>query len=235
MRGEAGDAPTGRLAAPLQLESEHQTGQLGLTIGRHRTIATAGVQIVEVDGAAAGGDARQAHDPRRRRLAQQRHQMRRQREMAQIIGAELKFEPIRGLHPGRRHHDRRVVDQDIQMGGLAAQALAEGRDRGQVRQIEALEPDQGRRDLPPDPGHGLCALVRIATGDDDFGSGAGQGERILQTEPARAGHHGRAARLVRNLVNGPTGHGGSSFPPMGGPVRSILLETRGNRIPDAPL
>jgi hypothetical protein len=56
MCGDAGDRPPAGLASALQFKREHEAGELGLAVGRHRLIAVLGVQIVEVDGAGRCGN-----------------------------------------------------------------------------------------------------------------------------------------------------------------------------------
>ena len=52
MGGVAQQAPAGGVAAPLQLEGEHQHGQLRLAVGRHRAIGPPlPIQVVEGDDA----------------------------------------------------------------------------------------------------------------------------------------------------------------------------------------
>ena len=55
-----------------------------------------------------------------------------QREMTEMVGADLQFEPVGGTPLGH-HHDSRVVDQDVKISGPSSCEFA---DRGKVREVQ---------------------------------------------------------------------------------------------------
>jgi len=95
------------------------------------------LQIVEVDAAHLVGVARDCHHARVRASLQLADQARGEREVAEVVGAELQLEAIPCLPPRRRHHAR-VVDQQIQALVVApgAKARGEGRHRRQVGEVQ---------------------------------------------------------------------------------------------------
>src|SRR3546814_17619291 len=64
MRCEAFDAPAQRLAAPAQLDREHEAGELGLCIDLHRPVTALCLQIVEIDSALERCEPAERDDPR---------------------------------------------------------------------------------------------------------------------------------------------------------------------------
>src|SRR3546814_13953349 len=66
MRCEAFDAPAQRLAAPAQLDREHEAGELGLCIDLHRPVTALCLQIVEIDRALARCDTAERRSEERR-------------------------------------------------------------------------------------------------------------------------------------------------------------------------
>src|SRR3546814_5180802 len=76
MRCEAFDAPAQRLAAPAQLDREHEAGELGLCIDLHRPVTALCLQIVEIDRALARCDTAERDDPRIMPFPEQGQQMR---------------------------------------------------------------------------------------------------------------------------------------------------------------
>ena len=127
MRGDTGYAPARRFAAPLKLEGEHQAGQLGLTVDRHRLVAMFCLQIVEVDGSVPRSDAGEGDDARAAPLPQQRQKMGGERKMTEIVRAELQLESIAGRPALRRRHHAGIIDEHVEMIPLLAQAAAERR------------------------------------------------------------------------------------------------------------
>ena len=81
----------------LQLVGEHQVGQLGLPVGGDPVVAALPLQVVEVDrGPDAVADAADRHHPRavdRQHVVQQQPG---EREVAEVVGAELQLEAVGG-------------------------------------------------------------------------------------------------------------------------------------------
>ena len=196
-----------RRAAPLQFEREHQAGQLRLAVGGHRRVAARRLQVVELQRAIARGDAGQRHHARVGAGAQQRQQVRGQRVVAEVVGAELQLEAVFGHLPRRWRHHRGVVDQQVEARVPCAEALAEFMDGLEAGQVQRLEGHVRGRQRLADLVDGGRALRRVAAGDDDFGPGPGQGQRGLEPQAAGAGDERAATVLGRNLGGCPRGHG----------------------------
>ena len=58
--------------------------------------------------------------------------------MAEVVGAELELEAVRGLSARRRHHAR-VVDQQVDLRMTLPHPLGKRPDRIEIREIEQLE------------------------------------------------------------------------------------------------
>src|SRR3546814_13547375 len=80
------------------------------------------VQIIEVNLAQAMRNAGELHNARVSRR-QQRKQSARQREVGQIVCAEMQLEPVRRHLAFRRSHDARVVDQNVYRSTCGEQAI----------------------------------------------------------------------------------------------------------------
>src|SRR5690606_41154725 len=63
MSGDAANTPACVIAAPLQLECPVQHGQLGLGVGAVGVVVQLGLQVIEIQRAAGGGDTGQADHP----------------------------------------------------------------------------------------------------------------------------------------------------------------------------
>ena len=146
MRRDALDAPPFPRAAALQLEREQQARQLGLAVRRHRHITAARLQIVEIHRTLACSDAGQRHDARIASLAQQRQQPGREREVAQMVRAQLQLETVGGFPALRRRHHRRIVDQHVQAAMRPQQGIGEGLYGIQAGEVDSTEahPRPGR-------------------------------------------------------------------------------------------
>ena len=110
MRRDAAQCPAVLLRPPLELPREDQHGELALLVGDPRVVIALALEVVEGDPAALMGEARERDDTGlARRREQGRQQMRGQREMAEIVRADLLLEPVAGDAPGRESHHARVV------------------------------------------------------------------------------------------------------------------------------
>src|SRR5712691_892465 len=110
MGGVTAYSPARAQASAVQLHREHQGRQFGLPIGALWAVATLTLQIMKIDGASEIRQTAQGHHPRRTSLAQQRHESAGEREMSEVVGAQLQFEPIGGDMAGRWCHNARIVD-----------------------------------------------------------------------------------------------------------------------------
>jgi hypothetical protein len=155
---------------------------------------------------AAMGDAADLDDARRPRGPEQWQQPAGQGEVAEVVGAELQLEAIRGGVPaGRRHHPG-IVHQQVEAAMLGRHPLGEGRDRGEAGEIEFGEADIGLRHLRPDARDRGGAAVRVAAGKDDLGLGPRQGESGFEPQSAGAGDDRRAAGLGGDVGDRPRRH-----------------------------
>ena len=91
-------AHAARFVAPVELDGEQDIGGLGAAIGAELGIGRAlEIRIVQIDVGKAMAGGGEVHQPRAR--LQQRGDPVDQHEMAQMIGAELRLEPIRRVCP----------------------------------------------------------------------------------------------------------------------------------------
>ena len=113
---DGGGADSAILVAAVELDREQDVGGLRPAVRRPRVIGRAlEIRIVEIDVGNLMAGRRQIHQPRAR-LHQRRDPID-QHEMAEMVGPELRLEPVRRL-AGWRRHDARIADDEIE--GLAA-------------------------------------------------------------------------------------------------------------------
>ena len=123
----------------LQLVGEQQVGQLGLPVRGDPVVAVFPLQIVEVDrGAEPVARAADGHHPRTSDRQQVVQQQPGQREVTEMVGAELQFEPVGGELLGSPHHPG-VVDQQIDARVGRAQRRGGGAHRVQRAEVEFLQ------------------------------------------------------------------------------------------------
>jgi hypothetical protein len=104
---------------------EDEAGELRLSIGRQRFVPLLGLEVRDVDVSLPCDEARYADDARIASLEQNGKEMGGQREMAQMIGAQLKLEAVSCHAACRGRHDPRIVDEDVQAFPLVAQPSSE--------------------------------------------------------------------------------------------------------------
>src|SRR5208282_2956353 len=85
----------GSVGSPLQLEGEQQVGELALPVSHPLAVAMLPLEIVETNAAHAMRAAADVDDPGALGGAQAIEQQAGQREMPQVIGAELHLEAVR--------------------------------------------------------------------------------------------------------------------------------------------
>ncbi|CAL2069196.1 hypothetical protein GPN2_20966 [Streptomyces murinus] len=183
----------------LQLVREHQVGQLGLTIGADPAVRPLPLQVVEVD---RGPDTvAGAADRHHARAGHRQHQVQQQpgeREVAEVVGAELQLEAVPGGLLRGVHHAG-VVDQQVEAVEAGPQRRRRGPDgveRGQVQRLHGH--------VAGHAGRSLLALLDVAHGEH-HGSPA-LGERLGGLVPQSGvgpGHHGHSPALVRNIRRRP--------------------------------
>jgi hypothetical protein len=100
MRGHCGRRGVHLLEFCIQHLREQQIRELGLAVGGHPPVSPVGRQVVEVDVAAPVGWARQHHHAGSADRQQQVEHETGEREVAQMIGAEVGLESIRRLPLG---------------------------------------------------------------------------------------------------------------------------------------
>ena len=163
------------------------------------------MRVVEVDFAAlAGRQAAQRDDPGAVGGAQQWQQVAGEREVPEMVTAELQFEAVGGGVAFRWRHDTGVVDQDVDGPALGVELFAQRGDRGQRRQIEGLDGQLGVGDRRADFLDRRLALGAIADRHDDIGAGGGQPPG--QPEPQTTVGPGDDDQLPRQI-----GHGGDEI------------------------
>jgi hypothetical protein len=200
--GEDAQEPHAVGAQPaVQLQAEHHVRQLGLRVELGAAVVLLAVQVLEVDAAAlvqAGADGDHAAVLALRQLVQQQPG---QREVGEVVHAELQLVALHGRAP-RRHHHARVVHQHVHLG----HAGREGADRVEVGEIQLPHLDPGVRVVGEHVVPCGRPLGRITGGHDHLGVEAGECPGGLETESAvRAGDHEDASGLARKVLRDPAG------------------------------
>ena len=156
VRGGRQHDRTGGEQTALQLGGEQQVGELGLAVGTPRPVALAlPVEIVEVDLAEAVGARGDGDDAAGDVLQQQVGE----REVAEMVGAELQLEAVRRPDQRRDHHAG-VVDQQVDL------AVPAGRER--THRLQACrDPVRGPRWCRASSPAAVSALVGVADGEHD--------------------------------------------------------------------
>ena len=198
--GQAQQRAGRRGGTALELEAEHQVGQLGLAVGAPPAVLPLALQVVEVHRAAPVHRARHRDHARRRRLEQRAQQQPGEREVAEVVGAELALEPV-GCLPARGGHDARVVDQQIEAVPRAENRPANARtDARSARSSDATAtPALGasERSVPPPD-----RAWPIADRQHDFAP-ARADARWTAEAAVRSGDDRQAPALVRDVSRRP--------------------------------
>ena len=181
----AGDPPAVGGAAALQFEPEQPERDLGLAIRGHAVVGTLPGEVVPVDVSAAGRDADLRRHPRSA-LLQQGQQPGDERDVAEMVGAELQLETVRGGLAVRRGHDARVVDQQVDRTPIGAQRLGERADRVQAGQVEALQGDVRVRGCLADRRHRGLTFGGVADRQHELSARRGEPDRDLETDAVAA-------------------------------------------------
>ena len=183
VRGRRGECRAGCRGPTLQLGREEEVGQLGAAVGDLRVVALRGVALEHGAVATVMGDRGHRGDPRRRGGQQVRHEQPGQREVAEVVRAELQLEPVGGHAVLGRGHDAGVVDEEVEGPVEAVCQCVHRLLRGEV---EPLDAGGARHAGPADPlGRGVTQ-VGVADREHDVGAVPGQLERLDVAE-ARVG------------------------------------------------
>jgi hypothetical protein len=152
------------------------------------------VGILEIDLSTSVGAATDVHDASSRRRGQEIQQMARQREVPEMIHAELQLESVFGERLGWDHHPR-IVDEYIQTRFLPDD-LRRGLDGLEARQVEGY-PDQIRvRVLPADPLQCPSPLLLGATSHQDAGTPPGEDTRGFESNAGIGSGHEEGLSLL---------------------------------------
>src|SRR6202011_2199011 len=100
------------------------------------------------------------HDPRARDGEHAVQQQAGDREVAEVVSAELHLEAVLGGRLRGEHHAR-VVDQQVNVVVVGAKLFGGGPNGVQRRQVELLQRDAGAGVALGDQGGGFFALVEI--------------------------------------------------------------------------
>ena len=124
-------------------------------------------------------------------------QVARQREVAQVITAELQLEAVGGGLALGRLHDARVVDQEVDRPPLGVEFLAERFDAGQRGQVERFDGQLRVGHRRADLLDRRFALGAVADRHDDVGARSGQAGSDAETEAGvGAGDDGQLSGLI---------------------------------------
>jgi hypothetical protein len=131
-----------------------------------------------------------------------------EREMTEVVGAELELETVLGAGLFRVHHAG-VVDQQVDTGEVGAQFVGGLANVVQRRQIQLLDGHDGVGTLRRDPFGGVVALVEVAHRQHHVCALVGEhGCGFVTDTGIGAGDDGDPTGLVRHVGRGPFGtHG----------------------------
>lgn len=129
-----------------------------------------------------------------------------QREMAEVIGAELHLEAVVRV-PQRQEHHAGVVAEDVDAAVARGDVGGEAPDRCEIGEVERIDFDPGGRMEPADCVRGLGGARGIAAAHHDGRALGGQRFRDLPAEAAiGAGHDRDFAALRRDVARAPCMH-----------------------------
>jgi hypothetical protein len=134
MSRDADQSPAGGLKPPVELECEKQVGELGLRVGSPARVATLTLQVVEPHLPTFVAVAADGHNPGVGPFKEWQQEAS-QREMAEMVGPELKLKAVGRLSVGCRHHAG-VVDEQIDVIVSGSNAISEGAYRTKVGKVE---------------------------------------------------------------------------------------------------
>ena len=126
-----------------------------------------------------------------------------QREVPEVIGAELHLEAVGSLTIWDRH-DAGVVAQHMQRLALQMERVGEAAHRGEVRQVEFHHVDLGAGCRCGDIRRGGARFAEVAAGQDDVRMLSRELPRRFQADAAiGAGYDDRLAGKIGHVICGP--------------------------------
>ena len=127
-----------------------------------------------------------------------------EREVAEVVRADVHLEPVLRLAPRQRHHAR-VVHEDVDRAGVASGEVA---NRGQVGEVQLLDRELGVGRRRADAVGRFGAPAGVAHSERHVGAAASELLRDLKPEAAvGAGHDSAPAGQVRNVLRRPRHRG----------------------------
>src|SRR5437667_258020 len=206
---QTGVPPGMRKWTAVELEGKEQVRQLRLSVGAPAAVAALGLEVVEVDAAHAVRAAAHSHHPRVVAAGHPVEQQAGEREVGEVVGAELELEPVACKLPRLGSHDARVVDEQVEAIVCPREPLREPANRSEAAKVERANLDLRARHTGLDRAGGFRSLLGVADGEDDARAGAGEPARGEEADAAVGTcDDGHAAVLVRDICGGPfVGHG----------------------------
>ena len=207
MRRRTDHVHPGSTQTPVELQREHQVGELGLAIGQPALVAARiPVEVVGIDTPERMGQTRHGDHARAGCGPEPVQQTARQCEVAEVVGADLHLEPIGRAAQGQRH-DTRIVDQNIQPFVTRTQIRDKRFDARQVGKIQRHDLQARRRVVAANLFGRMLALADVATGQHHLRTGASERTRRFQPQAAvRARYDRSPACEMGDVRNVPTGH-----------------------------
>ncbi len=194
MGGDARDAEAGRRASALQLDGEHEVGELGGPVGVPRAPAP-GDEPVGVDPPAAVDDARDGHDAGPGGRDQHGEEQPGEGEVAEVVDPDHRIAlPPRGRPPGG--DESGVGDEQVE----ASPGEAHGEVAHRRRIAEVERHDLGRRGARRRGPHGVrrpCAAAGVAARHQHPETAGGEARGARQADARRRARHQRHTRARR--------------------------------------
>ncbi len=135
--------------------------------------------------------------------SKQRQEQVGQREWAEEVAAELKFESVGGRHALRHRHHTRVVDQHVDRSAIGPQTVGEGMHAGKIREVDAAHLERRIGYVPANLLDGRVALLLGAHGQHDVPARRGDPTRGLLAGPAVGARDDEAPTgLIADLIHG---------------------------------
>jgi len=205
--GVAGDADyvrVGLTQPPLELVGKEEIRQFRPAVGRPLPVVPLRLQVGKVH-LAGGVCLRRLRDDSALALAGSElgQELPRQREVTEVVHAELHLEAVGRLLSRDGHHAGVVTEHVDAVVGLT-DVLGEGRDAVEVGQVTHVDVERAAADGPADIRRGRLAALRAPTRHHDRRARLGERLRPLVAEAAVGpGDDHRLSVHRRHLVGGP--------------------------------
>ncbi len=174
------------LEPPLQLVGKEQVRELAPPVRPPLGVPGRELEVVRVERAELAArmhHAADGHDPRRRAREEPAEQQAGEREVPQVVGADLHLEAVDRL-PARDGHDACVVHEGVEPDVLAQEALGEGADGGETRYVELTHLDLRSRVHEPDAVGRGAPFLRAPACQHDRPALLGQRARGFEADAA---------------------------------------------------